>query len=65
MDIYELAIAKSTPKQAAQLVKEMAAESEKYRKAITDALMQLETNYDVNGNSMKDSDAARCLRASL
>ena len=65
MDIYELAIAKSTPEEAANLVREMAAESEKYRQAITEALMHLDTNYDADGNSMKDSDAARCLRAAI
>lgn len=31
--------------------------------AINSALMHLETNYDIDGASMKDSDAARTLRS--
>ena len=31
--------------------------------AISDALMQLDTNFDIDGNSMEHSDAARALRS--
>lgn len=34
-------------------------------RGIKDALMHLETNYDIDGNSMKDSDAARTLRSAI
>ena len=33
--------------------------------AIHYALMHLETNYDIDGGSMKDSDAARKLRSAI
>ena len=32
-NIYQLAIAKSTPEEAAKLIEDMAAETERYRKA--------------------------------
>ena len=33
--------------------------------AVEEALMHLDTNYDCDGNCMKDSDAADCLRRVL
>lgn len=33
MNLYQLAIAKSTPEEAAKLIEDMAAETEQYRKA--------------------------------
>lgn len=52
---------------------EACAEVEKYAaqrvaplvRAIESALMHLETNYDIDGNSMKDSDAVQSLREPL
>jgi hypothetical protein len=35
------------------------------REAVTDALAHLETNYDIDGNSMAKSDAANKLRSIL
>lgn len=35
------------------------------RRNVEEALMHLETNYDIDGASMKDSDAARKLRAAI
>jgi hypothetical protein len=35
------------------------------RRNVEEALMHLETNYDIDGASMKDSDAARKLRSAI
>lgn len=65
MDIYQLAVAKSTPAEIAELLREMATESEKYRKAIAQALNLLDDAIDVNMETMCDSDVAKVLRKAL
>jgi hypothetical protein len=47
----------------AKTAKELALEEQvkNGREAIEDALMHLDTNYDADGNSMKESDASRVL----
>ncbi len=43
----------------------LEAEVARLRAAISDALMHLDTNYCIDGHSMKDSDAATSLRRVL
>jgi len=40
-------------------------DTDRLRAGIEEALMHLETNYDIDGQSMKDSDAATALRRAL
>jgi hypothetical protein len=41
------------------------SDTDRLRAGIEEALMHLETNYCIDGHSMKDSDAARALRRAL
>ena len=43
-------------------IRTLEVECFQLRKAISKALIHLNTNYDIDGNCMKDSDAADCLR---
>ena len=65
----------SAYKRMTELCRTLERERDEWRKkavglhkmevAIHYALMHLETNYDIDGNSMKDSDAARKLRSAI
>lgn len=43
----------------------LRADNERLRSGIDDALLHLHTNYDIDGNSMNDSDAADSLRKAI
>lgn len=46
---------------AAERLKDMKSRNKELEDIIAEALMHLDTNYDIDGNSMKDSDAANAL----
>jgi len=48
-----------------EVARKLEMERDRLRGAINSALMHLETNYDIDGASMKDSDAARKLRSAI
>lgn len=45
--------------------RQLERENTRLREAISDALIHLVTNYDIDGRIMMHSDAAECLRAGL